>query len=156
MGRQNHKRKRKIYRLIITEDATHHSIIGFRFTKPMLTAICITVGVTVIMLIYGIIAFTPLRTTIPGYPDSHSKKEAIANAIKIDSLESCITRWELYAENLSRILSGESAISFDSIIRSSGIKYVSDKSVKELQRQDSILHRIAAGSPSESAGNTER
>ena len=153
MGRQNHKKKDKIYRLSIAEDATHHIIIGFRFTKFMAIVACVTVSVATIFIIYCGIAFTPLRRTIPGYPDAYSKKEAIANAIKIDSLESCITRWELYAENLSRILSGEPSISFDSIIRSTGVKYVSDKTSEELHRQDSIMRQMASGPSSKrSAG----
>ena len=81
-----------------------------------------------VLLIYCLIAFTPLRNTIPGYPDVQVKKVALANAIKIDSLESVITKWNLYAENLSRVLAGEATVNFDSIVRRSALQYLSSKS----------------------------
>ena len=38
------------------------------------------------------------------------------NAIKIDSLENVITRWELYTENLKKVLSGEEGFTGDSLL----------------------------------------
>ena len=67
------------------------------------------------------------------------KMFALANAIKIDSLESVITKWNLYAENLSRVLAGEATVNFDSIVRRSALQYLSSKSEEELLRQDSLL-----------------
>lgn len=129
----------KQYRLSITENDTHKSIKSYRLTKLSFAITAGAIAVGIIALIYCLIAFTPLRATIPGYPDARSKSVAVDNAIKIDSLESMITRWELYAENLSRVLTGEQTISMDSVIQGNLTRYLSAKSAEELAARDSIL-----------------
>lgn len=131
--------ERKTYRLSFMEDDNSNTLKSIRFSKMSLTIWAIIAVVVLIFFFYAIIAFTPLRTTIPGYPDAHSKRVAVANAIKIDSLESSITRWELYAKNLSRILSGEETLSADSLIQGGAAGYLERKSAEELARQDSLL-----------------
>ena len=139
MGRQNSGDWKKSYRLSLVDNETHVSLKSVSFTKFRGYALGISFVVAFILLIYAIIALTPLRTTIPGYPDAHSKKTAVANAIKIDSLETIITKWNLYAENLSRVLAGEQTINIDSIVSGNSTKYLSVKSKEELSRRDSIL-----------------
>lgn len=114
MGKNNWS---KVYRLSLLEDETHRSIRSFRFTRLGFIVTIITVFMVILGGLYCLIAFTPLRTTIPGYPDAHFRREAVNNAIKIDSLESAITRWKLYSENLSRVLSGDSTLNLDSLLQ---------------------------------------
>lgn len=130
---------RKTFRLSFVEDDTHKTLKSIRFSKMSLTIWAIIAAVVLLLVFYALIAFTPLRTTIPGYPDAHSKRVALANAIKIDSLESSITRWELYAKNLSRVLAGEETLSADSLINSDAAGYLARKSAEELAAQDSVL-----------------
>lgn len=139
MGRQNPKSGKVIYRISLIEDDTHKNLLSLKFSKPGIIVVLSAAVILLIILIYCLVAFTPIRKSIPGYPDAHSKKTAFTNAIKIDSLESAITRWELYAENLSRVLNEEPPVSYDSIIRNSTIKLLSDKPVEELNMQDSLL-----------------
>lgn len=129
----------KDYRLTLSEEDSHKIIRVQRFNRVRLTAVVISAVILAFVLIFCIIAFTPIRTTIPGYPDARSRKMAVDAALKVDSLESIITRWELYAENLNRVLSGEQTISIDSIINGNAVSYLSEKSRVELERQDSIL-----------------
>ena len=133
------KNQNKIYRLSLVDNETHNNIKTIRFSKLRFIIAAVTVVVMSVLLLYCLIAFTPLRNTIPGYPDVQVKKVALANAIKIDSLESVITKWNLYAENLSRVLAGEATVNFDSIVRRSALQYLSSKSEEELLRQDSLL-----------------
>jgi len=141
MGKQNSggKFKNKLFRLTLLEHDTHKSIISLKFSKLWMIVAISTAVVAIIAFIYCAIAFTPIRTTIPGYPDAKSRKTALTNAIKIDSLENSVTKWELYAENLSRILTGEQAIRYDSIVRGSEMDILSMKSREELSKADSIL-----------------
>ena len=134
----------KVYRLSFVEDDTHRTLKSVRFSKIKLILALITGFVTFLAFFYAIIAFTPLRTTIPGYPDAHSKRAALANAIKIDSLENSITRWELYAKNLSRVLSGEEVLNMDSLVNGGAAGYLSRKPADELARQDSLLRETVA------------
>ncbi len=147
MGEQNPKDRNKVYRLSLIEDSTHKRIRSVKFTRLSFIYLSVSAFVVLVLLIYCSIAFTPLRSAIPGYPDAHSKKVALENAIKIDSLESAITRWTLYSTNLSRVLSGESTINFDSLMaEGGGVRYLSEKNEAELARQDSLLRQSVAKS----------
>jgi len=129
----------KDYRLSLVENHTHVSIKTVHFTKFRFLAYAVSAVLVLFLFIYLLIAFTPLKTTIPGYPDAHSKKVAVANAIKIDSLENLMTKWDLYASNLSRVLAGDPTINIDSIVLNDGTKFLSAKTTEELGRSDSLL-----------------
>lgn len=143
MGKQNLKKMLakvvKAYRLNVTEESSGEEINSFRVTRLSFAAIIVGSLVAILILLYAIIAFTPLRATIPGYPDAHFRKQAISNAIKIDSLESAITRWRLYSDNLARVVAGEETLELDSLLKVGTTKYINDKSEAELARRDSIL-----------------
>ncbi len=139
MGRQNPDSRHKFYRLSLVDADTHEGIRTVLFTKTRFICFAVTVVVAAVLLIYCIIAFTPVRLSIPGYPDANFKRTSLANAIKVDSLESAVMRWNLYAENLSRVLAGESTLSLDSLFDGKSLRYLSDKSVEELSKQDSVL-----------------
>lgn len=139
MANNNPGEWNKIYRLSLVEDQTHLRVKFWRFSRLGLIVWGITAIVAVSLLAWCIIALTPLKTTIPGYPDAHFKRGAIANAIKIDSLENEMTRWALYAGNLSRILAGEEAVSSDSLLIADTGEYLRKLSDAEVARGDSLL-----------------
>ena len=139
MGRQNPFAGKHTYRLALIDNETHEPIRSIRFGKAQGIYWIITAVLAVLLVSYLLFAFTPLRTIIPGYPNAHSKKEAVDNAIKIDSLENAVIRWNVYAEHLSRVLTGESSVDFDSLVRAGSARYLSDKDAAELVRQDSVL-----------------
>lgn len=140
MVRQKSSQKIKLYRLSLIENSTHKTIRTIRFSRLAFYITAAAAAVALVLLIYCVIAFTPLRKSIPGYPDAHSKKVSLENAIKIDSLENAILRWNLYVTNLRNVLTGQSSVSIDSLISTSGsTSYLSMKSIAELSKQDSIL-----------------
>ena len=139
MGRQNPGLNKRTFRLSLMDNETHDMIRSIRFNRAQLIYGILTGVLALLLFFYLLFAFTPLRTAIPGYPNAHSKKEAVANAIKIDSLENIITRWSLYAENLSRALTGEAAVDFDSLVRAGRTNYLSAKDPAELARRDSLF-----------------
>lgn len=139
MGRQNPGLNKRTFRLSLMDNETHDMIRSIRFNRGQLIYGILTAVLALLLFFYLLFAFTPLRTAIPGYPNAHSKKEAVANAIKIDSLENIVTRWNLYAENLSRVLTGEASIDFDSLVRASHANYISSKDPAELARRDSLF-----------------
>ena len=99
----------------------------------------VSIIVMVCAITYCLIAYTPIRTFIPGYPDARSKRVAIQNAIKVDSLERVIYRWELYSENLKRAVEGKEPIKIDSIIKASRKDAAEQADAAAFQKQDSIL-----------------
>lgn len=119
MGKQNKDEKEKKdirYRLTLVIDSTHQQIWQSTFKKSRFIGIAACSAVIFILAIYSIIAFTPVRHLIPGYPDSISKRAAIRNAMTIDSLENEIAVWELYTRNLQNILQGKEPMNLDSLV----------------------------------------
>ena len=131
-------------RFTIVDDETHDKLWSKKFTRMGLLVTAVTVVVVFAALAFSIIAFTPVRTLIPGYPDARSKHDAIQNAIRIDSLENVLARWELYSENLRRVVDGLEPLKIDSLmqVRSDAAKGAADK--EELGRKDSLLRKEVA------------
>lgn len=127
------------YRISVTDNETHRHIWSSRFTKTSFFVTLVSITVMLCGLIFCMIAFTPIRTFIPGYPDARSKRVAIQNAIKVDSLERVIYRWEIYSENLKRAVEGKAPIKIDSIIKASAKEGQAEVDEITLQRQDSLL-----------------
>lgn len=127
------------FRLVIIDDDTHQHLFKLRFSKTTGTVAIICFLVMFTALIASFIAFTPVRTFIPGYPDARSKRAAIQNAMRIDSLENVIFRWELYTENLRRTIEGEEPLKIDSIINASRNTQAAEADMKELAQKDSLL-----------------
>ncbi len=128
-------------RLTLVDDDTHDKIWSRKLTKMGALITAITVVVVTVTVIFCLIAFTPIRTLIPGYPDARTKHDAIQNAIRIDSLQSVITKWELYSENLRRVVDGQEPLRIDSLmeVRNSDASKTAD--AKEIARKDSLLRK---------------
>ena len=139
MSNRTREKRSKNFRLAIVDDKTHKQLLTIHFTRTTFFVAIVTFLVVLCSVIYSVIAYTPVKTFIPGYPDARSKRAAIQNAITIDSLESVIYRWELYSENLRRVVEGEEPIKIDSIIKANSRSNGQSPDVAELQRQDSLL-----------------
>jgi murein DD-endopeptidase MepM/ murein hydrolase activator NlpD len=141
MSETNNQQKRR-YRLSLVDDLTHRKIWIRHFTKPGFLVIVISAIVVFFAIVYALLAYTPLRTSIPGYPDAHTQRAAIQNAIKIDSLESVISRWELYSENLLRVIEGEAPLPVDSVIRMADAAVAESLDPAFLAQRDSSLREL--------------
>ena len=141
MSKENKDRRPSKFRLALIDDRTHEHIFSLHFSRTTFFVALVSILVVFTTAIWALIAFTPVRTFIPGYPDAHSKRAAIQNAIRIDSLESVIYRWELYAENLRRVVEGEEPLKIDSLINAE--KSMSGRKVDEasLAMKDSLLRQ---------------
>lgn len=129
------------FRLSLLDAKTHKQLFSLRFNRTGFFVSIVTIAVVLCAAVYSLIAFTPVRTFIPGYPDSQTQREAIQNAIRIDSLESVIYRWELYSENLRRVVEGKEPVDVDSLIAINRRKEEASKSAEYLSRQDSLLRK---------------
>jgi murein DD-endopeptidase MepM/ murein hydrolase activator NlpD len=129
------------FRLSLLDARTHQQLRSVRFTKASFIITIVCSIVIFCAIIFSLIAFTPIRTFIPGYPDADTKRAAIQNAIKADSLESVIYKWELYAKNLRRVLEGESGLDIDSLMTTSQKQAQATQNAKYLKEQDSLLRK---------------
>ena len=139
MSKSNKEHKTSNFRLAVIDDQSHKQLLTLHFSRTTLFITIVSVLVTLSAVIFSIIAYTPVRTFIPGYPDAHSKRAAIQNAITIDSLETVIYKWGLYSENLKRVMEGMDPIKIDSIVNASMPASTKTADMAEIQRRDSLL-----------------
>jgi len=101
------------YRLSIYRDETYEEVLNLKLTRLNVMAI-VGVGIFVfLLLVISVIAYTPVRELIPGYPDQATVRNIHLNNFRLDSLEAEITKRDLYFENLRRIIAGEKPQNFD-------------------------------------------
>lgn len=131
--------KHRNFRLSIIDDQSHKQLWTVHFTRTSMFITVTTVTVVLCAIIFSIIAYTPIRTFIPGYPDARSKRAAIQNAITIDSLETVIYKWGLYSENLKRVMAGMDPVRIDSLVNAGMAAASTQADMSEIQRKDSIL-----------------
>ena len=91
----------------------------------------------VIALVVVMIAFTPLRELIPGYPNNNTRREIVQNALRADSLELMMYKWELHLANINRIVSGNDPIPVESVTTDSILR--GRTHIRGHSREDSLL-----------------
>ena len=144
MSRQKKDGTINNYRLTIEDDDTLNKLWSRKFTRMEFLVAVITCVVVTVSVIFCLIAFTPVRTLIPGYPDASTKHAAIQNAIRIDSLENVITKWELYSENLRRVVDGQEPLKIDSLMEVRKKSASRTGEAKDLAEKDSLLRKEVA------------
>ena len=97
-------RLRNKYRFSIMNDQTYKEVVRFRASWFNLIIAFGGFALLLILLVTLLIAFTPIREFIPGYPDGNTRKGYISNALKVDSLETQMAIWQRYYENIAIIL----------------------------------------------------
>ncbi|MGM9785627.1 MAG: M23 family metallopeptidase [Candidatus Cryptobacteroides sp.] len=138
--KDNKDHKVRNFRLAIIDDLSHKQLLTLHFTRVGFVVAIVSIIISFTILIFALIAFTPIRTFIPGYPDERSKRAAIQNAIRIDSLENVIFKWELYSENLRRSVEGREPVKIDSIINANRAA-AANPDAASLQSRDSMLRK---------------
>ena len=142
MSETNNQQKPRSFRLSLVDDMTHRRLWVVHFTKFGFLVRVISLIVVLFAIVYALLAYTPLRTSIPGYPNAHTKRAAIQNAIKIDSLEDVISRWELYSENILRVIEGEAPLPVDSVLRLADAAVAESHDPAFLAQRDSTLRDL--------------
>jgi len=116
--KKNEKRKSLLkklltkYRLVLINDGTFEEVGFIRLSR--LNVIAVGGGLVLLALfaVYSLIAYTPVRETIPGYPDALMSQTIRENAMRIDSLRYELAIRDQYFENLNKIISGKEPESF--------------------------------------------
>lgn len=130
---------RNKYRLIIYNDDTFEEVWFFRLSRLNVIAVLGTSTIVLIALVSLLIAFTPLKEFIPGYPEGDVKMNMISNNQKLDSIEQELKLREQYLNNLTRIISGktpeEKTASRDTTVQRSDINFESSKHDSILRKQ---------------------
>lgn len=139
MSKSNKEHKTSNFRLALIDNQSHKQLLTLHFTRTSFFVTIVSILVMLCAAIYSIIAFTPVRTFIPGYPDAVSKRAAIQNAITIDSLQTVIYKWGLYSETLKRVMEGMDPVKIDSLITAGMQEHAAASDIKEIMKRDSLL-----------------
>jgi murein DD-endopeptidase MepM/ murein hydrolase activator NlpD len=143
MAIDNNKKKTRKYRLALIDAVSHERLRSLTFTRPVFITAVVSAVVLLLVLFYLLVALTPIRTFIPGHPDARARRQAVQNAMRIDSLETQILQWELYTENLRKVVAGEQPLLLDSLILlQQGAREEGDAAF--LARRDSLLRARVA------------
>ena len=145
------------YRIVIFNDFNLHIIKQIRFNARTLVLGLVGAIVSIIIAVTILIAFTPLREYIPGYPSGKLRQRLIQNALVTDSLEQKISLYDRYFHDMRAMLSGENSLDTvarrDSIVRPNlnDLKRLNQDSLfkDELDQEQFNLH-LSPGSPRKS------
>ncbi len=136
------KRLKYKYRLVILNDYSFEEVVSIRLTKLNVFSIVGSSIILLIALVIILIAFTPIREYIPGYPDGSTRRDLIVNAILLDSLENEIRIREQFMENLRDIISGREPRIFE---YSPDTNMTIDRITFTRSQQDSLLRAQIEG-----------
>jgi len=125
------------YRFSIYNDSSYKQLWNIGLTKLEALILLNVIIVAIVAFVIVMIAFTPLRELIPGYPDNKTRSEIVQNALRADSLEMAISKWELQLANLNHIVEGHDPIPVDSPISDSLLQYKT--LISRHSKEDSLL-----------------
>jgi len=133
------KKFRHKYRLSIYRDETFEELLNLRLTKLNVLALVSVLTLIFLVIVISIIAYTPARELIPGYPDEKTVRNIRLNAHRLDSLEMEMQKRDAYFENIRRIVSGEEPeqinIPRDTVIKKGSVTF-------QRSAEDSILRNM--------------
>ena len=130
-------RLRHKYRLIIYNDNTYEEVWYIKLSRLNMLALIGTIAILIIGIVFSVIAYTPVREFIPGYPDGNMRRNIVMNAIKVDSLEKELKIRDQYFRDINILVSGKAPD--DSVqVESNQPERVKEITFKK-SKQDSLL-----------------
>lgn len=84
------------YRLVVMQDETFEEVGSYKLNMLNLYLVLSTILVVVAVLIFSLLAFTPLKKYIPGQLRADNSKETNALRMEVDSLTQALADWDLY------------------------------------------------------------
>jgi murein DD-endopeptidase MepM/ murein hydrolase activator NlpD len=133
------KKFRHKYRLSIYRDETFEELLNLKLTKLNVLALVSVLTFVFLVIVISIIAYTPARTLIPGYPDEKTVRNIRMNAHRLDSLELEMQKRDAYFENIRRIVSGEEPEQFnsprDTVVKKGTVTF-------QRSKEDSLLRNM--------------
>ncbi len=94
------------YRLIIYNDSTIQTVWSIKLTPITVLTLGSLGAILLILFTTVIIAYTPLRENIPGYPSAKVRQQILRNYILVDSLENEIKNRDNYFGKIRTLFEG--------------------------------------------------
>ena len=138
-NKETKKQPDRKYLFAVLDDDTHDFRFVIRGTKH--AAVFAVVGCIALICIitFCLVAFTPIKRILPGYPSYSTQREAVENAAMVDSLETRMRIMTLQLTNISRIIAGEKPFPIDSLLAKSSVGKAEASTEDAGHDADSIL-----------------
>ncbi|HNU77629.1 MAG: M23 family metallopeptidase [Prolixibacteraceae bacterium] len=98
---------RSKFRLIIYNDTSFQSVWTMKLSPLRVFTFVSLFSVVLISLVVFLVASTPLREYIPGYPNEEEREMLFKNVVLLDSLENELAKRDKFFEDMRMIISGE-------------------------------------------------
>ena len=105
-----YQKLRNKYRLVLFNETTFEERISFRLSRIQVVIFLLSMALSFVALTFFVIAYTPLKEYIPGYPDIQQKNDLyhlnkIADSLMIDAQQK-----SLYIQNIKRIIENKEIV----------------------------------------------
>lgn len=127
------------YRLSIYRDESYEEVLNLKLSRLNVFAITGIALTLFLAIVVSLIAYTPLREFIPGYPDENTLRNIIVNAQRLDSLELELNRRDRYFDNMKLIISGEEPNNYESL-EDTNLRYESITFARS--SEDSVIRQL--------------
>ena len=129
------------YRLTISNEATFDEVLSIRLSRLNVFTVAGLFSVILIVLVTLLIAFTPLREYIPGYPDGEMRRSIENNAVLVDSLILELEIRDRFFQGIRNVIAGND---FDNVNQSAADSVVDPryKNLNFTKTESDSLFRI--------------
>ncbi len=132
---------REVYRLVVLDEDSLQERASFRLSPLNVYIAISTMLIAVILLIFLLVVYTPLKEYIPGYADPQLRKQLRQLTSKLDSAETALNQNKRYLDNVFNVVSGKNLSTKDSLKNVNPKLY--DAELLELSKgNDSILKKM--------------
>jgi murein DD-endopeptidase MepM/ murein hydrolase activator NlpD len=126
------------YRIVIYNSKTFEEAWSKNLSRINIISWVGTIAILLVSITILLIAFTPIREFIPGYPNGEMTRNINLNTLRVDSIEHELKIKEQYVNNLMNILKGDyTEDNVDSEIKDTLVNY--DDINFTVSKEDSLL-----------------
>jgi len=128
------------YRLTILNDTTLEEVFWIRLSRINIVGIMGVSAIIFASIIFLLIAYTPIREFIPGFPNGETHKNIIQNVYRLDSVEQKIKLNQQYIDNIKTILRGDAPSDYVSAAHFSDSSDLPQDSISlSISKKDSLF-----------------
>ncbi|MBU79240.1 MAG: peptidase M23 [Flavobacteriales bacterium] len=131
------------YRVAIIDEETFEEKFHFKASRVTASLSIILYSIFISTITYILIAFSPIKEFVPGYPSSKLRMTAISNSIRFDSIIDNFEKQKIYFNSIKKALSGDIDVTQ---IQSGTIQNFSATNAPfpEVSKEDSELRQFVA------------
>lgn len=132
-----YRKLRVVYQLVLFNEQTFEERFTFRLTRMNVIISLLSISMLFIIMTFFLIAYTPIKEYIPGYPSINQRRELYQLSLLADSLKNSIRQQDLYLQNIKNIIEDNKALHVQPQLADKNTSY--DSITITRSQQDSLL-----------------